>query len=84
MGFGIAQIMIFLPEQCRAGRAILGWSQMELGTKSGVASKTIADFEAGKRTPFSNNLSAIQRALETAGLEFTNGGEPGVKRRKPE
>jgi hypothetical protein len=26
-----------------------------------------------------NNLDAIQRALEAAGVEFTNGGQPGVR-----
>jgi predicted transcriptional regulator len=73
--------MTLLPEQCRAGRAILSWSQAELATKSGVTSKAIAEFEVGKRTPIGSSQSAIQRAFEAAGLEFTNGGEPGVKRR---
>jgi transcriptional regulator with XRE-family HTH domain len=72
---------MLLPEQCRAGRAILTWSQADLAAKSGVQSKTIADFEIGKRTPIGGNLFAIQRAFETAGLAFVNGGEPGVKRR---
>jgi len=30
------------------------------------------------------NNAAIQRALEEAGVIFINGGEPGVKLRKPE
>jgi hypothetical protein len=29
-----------------------------------------------------NNLEAIRRALEAAGVEFTNGDAPGVKLRK--
>jgi hypothetical protein len=28
------------------------------------------------------NVQAVQRALEAAGVEFTNGGEPGVKLRR--
>mgnify|MGYP001307688823 CR=1 FL=1 len=37
---------------------------------------TIRDFETSKRTPHANNLSAIKRALEGAGVEFIdeNGG----------
>jgi hypothetical protein len=31
--------------------------------------------------PKSEGLAAIQRALEDAGVEFTNGGEPGVRLR---
>jgi hypothetical protein len=29
-----------------------------------------------------NNLAAIQHALEAAGVEFTNGDQPGVRLRK--
>jgi hypothetical protein len=32
--------------------------------------------------PSANNLAAIQRALEAAGVEFTNGDQPGVRMRK--
>jgi hypothetical protein len=32
--------------------------------------------------PTTNNLAAIQRALEEAGVEFTNGEQPGVRMRK--
>jgi hypothetical protein len=32
-----------------------------------------------------NNVSAVRRALEEAGAEFTNGGQPGVRmKRAPE
>jgi hypothetical protein len=31
----------------------------------------------------SHVAAAIQRVLEDAGVEFTNGDEPGVKLRKP-
>jgi hypothetical protein len=32
--------------------------------------------------PTRNNLAAIQRVLEEAGVEFTNGDAPGVRPRK--
>jgi len=42
----------------------------------------IIDFEKGRRVPNRNNLAAIQRVLEEAGVEFTNGDAPGVRLRK--
>lgn len=65
--------------QIRAARGLIDWSQTQLAKEAGVGISTIADFERGKRTPIGNNLAAIQRALEAAGVEFTNGDEPGVK-----
>jgi len=54
-------------------------SQVELGRLAEVSSRTILDFEANKREPIKATLAAIQRALETAGVEFTNGEQPGVR-----
>jgi len=67
------------PAQSRAGRALINWSQPQLAEASGVSVSTIRDFETGKRSPIGNNLAALQRALEAAGVEFTNGGQPGVR-----
>jgi ribosome-binding protein aMBF1 (putative translation factor) len=58
------------PEQCRAARAWLNWSQQELAAKAQVSSSTLRDFEAGRRLPIANNLTAIRRALEEAGMQF--------------
>lgn len=58
------------PEQCRAGRALLGWSQDRLAKAAKVARKTLADFEGGKSTPYERTLADVVRALETAGVEF--------------
>lgn len=62
------------PEQCRAARAWLGWSQQELSKTAKVGLSTVKDFENGKRAPIANNLGAIQRALEGAGVEFVSDG----------
>jgi transcriptional regulator with XRE-family HTH domain len=77
----IAEKMSFTSAQCRAARALLNWSQEELATASRIAIKTIADFERGSRAPYARTLSELQSALEAAGIEFTNGGEPGVRMR---
>jgi transcriptional regulator with XRE-family HTH domain len=70
--------------QCRAARALIGWSQEQLEGSSKVAKKTIADFERGARSPYARTLDDLQRALELAGVEFIaeNGGGPGVRLRK--
>jgi transcriptional regulator with XRE-family HTH domain len=65
--------------QCRAARALIGWSQDKLAMESNVAKATIANFETGKREPYGRTLDDIRQALEDAGVEFTNGGQPGVR-----
>jgi ribosome-binding protein aMBF1 (putative translation factor) len=70
--------MTMAPEQCRAARAWLNWSQTELAEKASVGLSTVKSFEGGMRTPITNNLSAIQRALEAGGIEmvFSKGEKP--------
>ena len=68
-------------DQCRGARALLEWTQDRLAEAAGVAKKTLADFEAGKRTPYDRTLADIRRALEAAGIEFIpeNGGGAGIR-----
>ena|SRR6185437_6371143 len=65
------------PEQVRAGRGWLGWTQDDLAKRASVGLSTVRDFENGKRMPIPNNLAALQRALEDAGigLQFAETGE---------
>lgn len=62
------------PEDVRAARALIQWSQTELADAAGVGVSTIADFEKGSRTPIANNLAAIRGAFENAGVQFTPTG----------
>jgi transcriptional regulator with XRE-family HTH domain len=71
--------MSISPAQLKEARRLLGWSQSDLGGLSGVSATTIGYFEGGKRRPGVLDLSLVRRILESAGVEFTNGGEPGVK-----
>jgi hypothetical protein len=36
----------------------------------------------GHASGYPNNVAAVHRALEAVGVEFTNGGQPGVRLRK--
>jgi transcriptional regulator with XRE-family HTH domain len=69
------------PSQCRAGRALLGWSQDELEAKSGVSKKSIADFEREANIPYDRTLKELSLALEAAGVQLIpeNGGGAGVR-----
>jgi transcriptional regulator with XRE-family HTH domain len=71
---------MFLPAQCRAARGLLDWSQAKLADVASVGVVTVRNFEADSRVqPRNSTLEAIQRALEAAGVEFLNHGQPGVR-----
>lgn len=76
--------MSITPEQCRAARALLNISQNDLAEWARVSRATLADFERGIRTPHPNNLAALRRMLEDAGIIFIaeNGDGPGVRLKK--
>ncbi len=68
--------------QCRMARAALQLGVRELAKAAACSPTTVADFEGGKRQPHPRTLAAIRAALEAAGVEFTNGDQPGVRLRK--
>jgi predicted transcriptional regulator len=74
--------MKITPAQCRAARGLVDMNQVTLAEAASVSRNVIVDFEMGRRTTTRNNLAAIQRALEAAGVEFTNGNKPGVRLKK--
>ena len=63
-------------------RAALNWSLQKLSDAAGVHRNTISNFETGRYAGEPTTLDAIRSALEAAGVEFTNGDQPGVRLRK--
>jgi transcriptional regulator with XRE-family HTH domain len=63
-------------------RAALNWSLRDLGEAAGVHRNTISNFEIGKYAGEPETLKKLQKALEKAGIEFTNGDRPGVRMKK--
>ena len=68
------------PDQIRAARALLGWSQARLGLRSSTSAYVVKKFElTGQvasvhgRPDLTDPLAAIRATLEAAGVEFTNG-----------
>ena len=70
--------MVLLPVQCRMARAALGFGVRELAAAAKVSIDTVARFERGDELK-ERTIDALQRALEAAGVEFTNGDQPGVR-----
>ena len=72
------------PGQCRAARALIGWSQQDLAAQAGVGIMTVHQLEKDGSQPRRATLEVVQRALESAGVEFIeeNGGGAGVRLRK--
>ena len=66
----------------KAARALLGIDQDRLSELSGLSINTVRNCEASGDQPIAGYASTrekVQKALEALGIEFTNGGAPGVR-----
>jgi hypothetical protein len=61
-------------EQCRAARAWLGWSQIELSRRSSVGLTAIKNFEKGARRTVPAIRGQLLRTFEAAGMAFSENG----------
>jgi len=66
--------------QSKMARAALGLGVRELAELAKVSPDTIARLERGEVLR-DRTVEDIRRALEAAGVEFTNGDQPGVRLR---
>jgi transcriptional regulator with XRE-family HTH domain len=67
--------------QCKMARAAVGMGVRQLAAAAKVSPDTVARLERGEALR-ERTVDAIRSALEAAGVEFTNGDQPGVKLRK--
>jgi transcriptional regulator with XRE-family HTH domain len=70
------------PDQFRAARALLGWSQTELARQAGMSLPTVKRVETERGPKVSDEARfALQQALSLGGIDFIdeNGGGPGVR-----
>ena len=72
------------PEQCRAARGLLDWSQQRLADEAQVGIVTVRQLESGQNQPRRATLIVVRRTLEDAGVELIdeNGGGVGVRLRE--
>lgn len=67
--------------QCRAGRALIEWTQQQLSQAASIDSQTIADFEKRFKAADETTRRRLRAALEAAGVVFIaeNGGGAGAR-----
>jgi transcriptional regulator with XRE-family HTH domain len=66
------------PDQCRAARGLLNWTQEELAFQAELGIVTIRQFEAGRIQPRKKTLEAIRSIFDSWSVEILdedgNGG----------
>jgi len=79
-------IIMLTAAQIRAGRALVDWTGAKLATSAGLALQTIRRMESaiGPGRSSAENVEAVRRALEDAGVVFLEADEgqgigPGVR-----
>ncbi len=66
-------------DHVKAARVFLHMTQEQLAKAAGVSAATLAAFEAGSYATYDSTMDKIVAALEARGIEFLNGGRPGVR-----
>lgn len=67
------------PEQSRAARGLLNWSQQDLAEASGLSKNSILNFERGSTDLLSDNVRVITEAFERVDIEFPD--EHSIRKR---
>lgn len=81
---------MLLKQQIKAARALLDWSQTDLANAASVGIATITRMEVGEGLVggTASSVWKIQKALESAGIDFISADEtggPGVRlKRNPD
>jgi DNA-binding XRE family transcriptional regulator len=65
--------------QIAAARELLGMTRAELAAVAGVHRNTIITWETGERLPRRETHARVFQTFERRGIEFLNGGQPGVR-----
>jgi len=73
------------PEQCRAARALLDWTQRDLASRAKLTPLTIREFERSKSRLKDSTAQLLRMVFESEGVVLidSNGGGPGVRLAEP-
>jgi transcriptional regulator with XRE-family HTH domain len=63
------------PQESRAARGLLNWTQTQLAQASLIGLSTVRNFEGELRETTAANLAAIRGAFTSAGVIFENDGK---------
>jgi ribosome-binding protein aMBF1 (putative translation factor) len=69
---------LLLARKVRGGRAVLGWSQTELGNRTGLTQTSIHRIEQGKTDLKHSTFTALERLFTAEGVTFED-TEDGFK-----
>jgi len=67
--------MPLFPEQCRAARGLLNWTQGQLAVAAGVSRSTIKDFECHRHALQRGSEELLVDALVRGGVELLCGDD---------
>ena len=71
------------PEQCRAARGLLNWTQEQLAGLAGVSRSTVRDFENGRHELHRATEALLVRTFEAAGVRLVSDRqELGIRLRR--
>ena len=65
------------PEQCRAARALLDWTQEDLAERAEVSRSTIREFERGHHALNKASAAMVVAAVQAAGVLLLSGDGMG-------
>lgn len=65
--------------QLVAARGLLNITQAELANAAGLYDSHLAKIEAGTTVARPATIAKLREIIESRGVEFTNGGNPGVR-----
>jgi transcriptional regulator with XRE-family HTH domain len=68
--------MTITAAQLKASRQLLGWSQDDVASASGLSTETVVYFEHGTLAPKPRDLADIRMTLEAAGIAFGGRNDP--------
>ncbi|KQT65951.1 MULTISPECIES: helix-turn-helix transcriptional regulator [unclassified Aureimonas] len=70
--------MILTPEQCRAARGLLDWTQEHLAQEAGVSRSTVRDFEKQRHHLNRASEELMIEAFAKAGVRLISLDEDGL------
>lgn len=73
-GGEIDGVVTLTPAQCRAARAMLGWTNLDLARRSDLSASTVSFFETGRAFPQVDTRDRLQLALQAGGVTFIRNG----------